>query len=394
MKATIVSKTLAPNEDTNSHTPVWPTVSESVPSELEKTFAFAGCQRAGHEFFTDLPNPNILPKPSRNRRPERIARLIAAGEQPTGKMFNPLIPEGIGRDSYARALYTVKHPMELPPPIPKRLGEALGIIVEKGTLVKEWRAIQMRKIRSWAEELQPQRVVWRNSLHSQVKSVIGHLHLPLYDKLLRNIEYEGKDYIDSLMQGRRMLGTIRPSGVFPECRSPATLSVKEWVANPCKRNLAMIASVRSSGDAALDKLSWEKTLQEVDKKYAIFVGLETLDLDRVCLTPRWPKWERKEDGSWSCRNLSDWKRSKGNETVEMPEKYTPEDLTLAHSIVRVLHGVFGPVACQLYVCDWSMAFRQTPKHPAEKEWTYELAWNPVGNKVVVLSSCGQTFGGK
>ena len=201
MKATIVSKTLAPSEDINSHTLGWQTVSESVPSELENSFAFTGGQHAWREVFTDVQNPNILPKPLRNRRPERLTRLRASGEQPTGKVFNLLIPESIGRNNYAHApFYTVNHPMEFPPPIPKRLGEALGVIVDKGMLVKERLAAQMRKIQCWADELQTQRVVWQDSLHPQVKSVIGHLPFVLYDRLLRHIEYEDKDYIDPICE--------------------------------------------------------------------------------------------------------------------------------------------------------------------------------------------------
>ena len=77
---------------------------------------------------TSLLRFRVLNDPSRKRRPKSIARLIAAGEQPSGIILHALIQPGNGRDYFAKALATVQHPMELPPPIPQRLGAAVELI--------------------------------------------------------------------------------------------------------------------------------------------------------------------------------------------------------------------------------------------------------------------------
>ena len=157
----------------------------------------------------------------------------------------------------------------------------------------------------------------------------------------------------------------------------------------------MIACVHSSGDHALDELAWQVTLKEVNAGYAEIHELHEYGLNALCFTPRWPKWELKEDGSWSCRNISDWKKSGGNAATELREKYTPEDLSQAYAIVRIWKEAMGAL-CPLkgYRVDYAMAFRQNPRHPIEALLTLELAWNPHTQKVVVIKTLGQAFGGK
>ena len=65
------------------------------------------------------------------------------------------------------------------------------------------------------------------------------------------------------------------------------------------------------------------------------------------------------------------------------------------ALVRALRKVFGPdTPLQLFKCDWEMAFRQTPKHPCHKQFTYEIWWNYKTQKVEALEIGGQPFGGK
>ena len=51
----------------------------------------------------------------------------------------------------------------------------------------------------------------------------------------------------------------------------------------------MLRQTRSSGDEQLDMKALEKTEKEIAKGYAEAVELEDLDLDEVCLTPRYAK---------------------------------------------------------------------------------------------------------
>ena len=158
----------------------------------------------------------------------------------------------------------------------------------------------------------------------------------------------------------------------------------------------MIKAVHSSGDEVLDAKSWEKTLKEVNMCYCEGPGeLTELNLDQVRLTPRWPKWEQKEDGAWACQNISDWRKSEGNDTVALCEKYSPEDLSTAHAVIRILKGVFPQgTRFQGFRIDWEMAFRQDPLWPVHASCHYELVWNPDLQKVQWVRPLGGAFGNK
>ena len=157
----------------------------------------------------------------------------------------------------------------------------------------------------------------------------------------------------------------------------------------------MIESVRSSGDTHLDWASWEKTEQEIDRGYAEGpYPLADYDLNYHCFTPRFPKWERKDNGTWTARNISDYKRSRGNETVEMSEKYSPEDLNAAWVLTRALKDAYGDEQLGGYRADYQMAYRQDPSDPSQAHLTLEITWHPGRRQVVVIRVKGQSFGGK
>ena len=71
-----------------------------------------------------------------------------------------------------------------------------------------------------------------------------------------------------------------------------------------------------------------KTCDEKQAGYAKVIQLDTLKLNEVRLMPRFPKWERKDDGRWDARDISDYKKERGVNTTGMKHKYAPEDLTV------------------------------------------------------------------
>ena len=122
---------------------------------------------------------------------------------------------------------SVRHPMEEPPWLPQRMVEAIEMILREGKRMPTFREDQMQKIRTWAAELEPLRKRWVEDMHPDVRKVIGHVHLPLLQRMLSYIGYIDKHYVDKLMQGRPMLGPCTPTAIFPKQSQPATISVDE-----------------------------------------------------------------------------------------------------------------------------------------------------------------------
>ena len=334
-------------------------------------------------------------KPSRNRRPERIAMVVAAGQQPTGNCRPQLIPDGLGYHGFLQAARNVKHPIEEEPVLIKEMRDAIERIANMGEEIKAWRERQMQQVRLKAAELQEQRALWTEQLHPRVRRVIGHLHLPLLNWMVNISNHSDVHYMETLMTGRNVVGEIGKAYIYPADNNPSKITVEEWARTPGSRNKKVLSNIKATGDDDLDQLSWEKTLKEIENGYGRVLQDHEWDINTACVTGRFPKWEQKSDGSWSVRNISNWRESKGNDATSMRERYMPDDLTTAYNVIRALKTAAGRgTILNAYKCDWAMAFRQTPTHPSQAQLTLEATWNPHRRQVEVLEVFGQPFGSK
>ncbi|CAK0803833.1 unnamed protein product [Prorocentrum cordatum] len=332
---------------------------------------------------SDSPQAGVVEQPSRRRLRARIGRAPVLGEQPRGRCFEPLIQQGCGPEAFLEQLPRLQHP-------------AASSMLDHLDDLHSWRETQMQPVRDAARRLTGIREQYAEKLHPDVHKVIAHRHLPLLEWTVDHAKYSGTDYVAQLMRGEPCLGEIPPSGVFTEDHNRGAITIEDWIACPRERNERMIRGTRSSGGISLDQKAWEKTLVELSMGFCEGSGeLAELDLDRTCLTPRWPKWELKEDGAWKCRNISDWKASGGNDAATLCEKYSPEDLSSAHAVVRILRDAPPNNArLQGFRIDWEMAFRQDPLWPGHAPDHYELVWDPQLERVQWARPLGGTFGNK
>eukprot|EP00974_Lingulodinium_polyedra_P068219 6605403-Lingulodinium_polyedra.AAC.1 len=91
-------------------------------------------------------------------------------------------------------------------------------------IVRE-RAEAMQRVEAKAAELQGQRREWTARLRPRVARVIGHLHLPLLDWLVRESGHGDVDYMRTLMNGRNVVGDIGRSFVYPAEDNPSQITV-------------------------------------------------------------------------------------------------------------------------------------------------------------------------
>ena len=250
----------------------------------------------------------------------------------------------------------------------------------------------MQKSREKAAELDHLREGYQKVLHPRVKALIGHLHLPLLDWLLREIGFEDEDYLASLMRGRPVLGQAADSSANVACWFTCEVDLEEWAKNPRARNEQMLRKIRPSKDRS-DKAAWDKTKKAISKGYERGpYAIHRKNLDEVCFTPRFAKWEQKEDGSCTARNITDLKASGANSTVEVLRKYCPEDLTHALALHRAIREQM-PVGTRImgYRADWEMAFQQDPTDPTQAKLLVELQWNPERKAACATESDGSTI---
>ena len=335
------------------------------------------------------------PHCERNVRPERVNVLAGAGLQRAGLASGQLVAEGLGPEAFIREMLALAHPMEAPPALPKAAGEAYKEQAQNPKTVIRSRMRRLARIEEWSRELEGDRADWAKSLHPDVHAVIGHLHGPLLEKLVRRAGHEDVNYFRSLCAGRPALGELEPAGIYRPSAREAQFTLEEWLRKAPQRNLSIIASVGSSGDTQLDEQAWLKREKEI--KTGAVQGpfrVTSVDLTKIAVHPSFPVWERSQAGGWKCRNIDNLKSSGGNFTVSSSEAYTPDDLDAARNAVRMCKELWGPdVVLAGFTSDYSGAFRQSPQAPQMVPYMWSAVWHPHWQEVVLLKNLGQVFGG-
>eukprot|EP00435_Cladocopium_sp_Y103_P016649 s3381_g4.t1 len=291
-------------------------------------------------------------KPSRRRTLTATSLTASTGLQPTGRALPPLVPVGLAPDQHwQQACCGTEHPLAQLPPLPPKLLQAAERLQSLGGGIVSWREEQMKRVRHLAESLQPVQVQWQQGLHPK--------------DLFFNLDYSA---------GVRCVGRAAHSFVMPLKRARPTLTVDALLSQAKVRNPQLIASVRSSGDAELDRASLQKAQKELDSK-AMLGPWEASNLPSwvAIVSRRFPIWEHHGSaGRWKCRNIDEMSESMVNATAQ-----------------------FGlGVQLEGFSADFSAAYRQVAISPAQYKFHGVVWWDCLRATVMIGVLTAPPFGAR
>ena len=193
-----------------------------------------------------------------------------------------------------------------------------------------------------------------------MRRIIGKWHLPLLHILAKEAGSEDLFFNLDYSAGARCVGRAAHSFVMPLKFTRPTLSVEALLSQAKVHNPQLIASVRSSGDAELDRASLQKTQNELDSK--VMLGpWEASDLPSwvAVVSRRFPIWEHHGSaGRRKCRNIDEMSESLVNATVEDYETYVPRGIEHILALIRHLQVRFGlGVQLEGFTADFKAAYR-------------------------------------
>ena len=156
------------------------------------------------------------------------------------------------------------HPAGQNHAVPRDLQMAIDKHVEwsEQTLV-EYRLHWCRRWLKRAKELEPLEKADAAGRPDHVKATTQCKRLLLTRELLESINYEDLEVLDLLREGSPLAGEIPKSQAFEECYKPCLLTVPQLRRDAAKRNQAILASCKSSGDPAVDQQLLKETQEEV-----------------------------------------------------------------------------------------------------------------------------------
>ena len=162
------------------------------------------------------------------------------------------------------------HPSKSNHAVPRDLQGALDKHMEwsEQTLVQ----FRMHWCRKWlkrAQELDHEEKLDAATRPDHIREATSSKRLLLTQEMLNDMGYEDKGVLDLLRHGSPLAGEIPKCNSFEELYKPCMLTMAQLVREAPKRNQAILAACKTSGDVQVDKQLLQETKDEVAKGWAI-----------------------------------------------------------------------------------------------------------------------------
>ena len=286
------------------------------------------------------------------------------------------------------------HPFNLEAGVPTVLKDCIDQLARMSAAdVAAHRCRKLRLWLDWARELQADEASCKAAMSPERRSILAPKRLKL---LARIIEVEGFPDVSlaaELERGFDLVGSMPISHHLPPKFKPAGLSVDALSASAKRAREAVRRSTRSSGDPAMDKALWEKTLVEVSKGWMVGpIAWESLVNDEV-VSKRFPIQQGQK-----VRPIDDYTMSSINATVTQWEQPTVDTVdticATALSCMRAFRamGVSSDLQCRSL--DLSSAYRQLCISDQSAPFAYIAVYDPDSRTSKLFRQIGMPFGSR
>ena len=277
--------------------------------------------------------------------------------------------------------------------------------------IKEARISKIKELRVLKQNFSTQQDRWLAGLHPTVRSVIGHVQVPLLNKLAADFSFPDMGIIAQYSAGHPVVGEVPYGGHLTPRESVAEASVADLASTARTRQKAVQDRVMRWGSVMMRRnpevvhAGFRKTMAEVAAgtmsqpydtldEVAFALGC---DPDTVCLTARETieQMHHSEHGMVAKkRNIDDLKHGGQNGTVSLHETYVPKninDLAVWHKVLRLL---FGEELLALWGTDFEGWYRQHANRPDDHPFTVLCFYDPERNCLRYAIAYGTSFGSK
>ena len=264
-----------------------------------------------------------------------------------------------------------RHPKNFVNLLPPVLEEAIHRNTHNslGDLV-ELRAQWFKKWVSNAKALEAQEVEMKAGLTDHLSCILAPKRILLWAEMLKEANYPDMGVVNELIYGTELVGSVPASGIFEAKVKPAEMSVEQLRSMSFADRVNFFYSSRSSGDDEVDKIVYEKTLEEVSSGRA--VGPISLgDLPQQCVLSRWFGLRQPN----KIRLIDDLSGSLINaivQTVESPKPHTTD--VVASVVLELLKQSRSDVVGRAF--DLKSAYRQLGIHPNSLWAAFVVVFNP------------------
>ena len=254
--------------------------------------------------------------------------------------------------------------------------------------IAEVRAQWFKKWVQCAQSLLSQEAEFKKSLAPHLQHILQPKRLLLLKEIIETEGYPDKGVFEELAFGTELTGCVPHTDVFDPSFKPALLTTEELAEQAESSNKAIFRSVRSSGDAEVDAVVFQKTLEERDAGW-LRGPVPFNELGKGCVLSR--RFGLKQPNK--VRLIDDLSKSNINSTVQTPESPRPHstDVVASMALAVLLGASKSKVLGKTF--DLKSAYRQLGIHPNSLSCSYIACFDPEARQPAVFQMLAVPFGG-
>ena len=245
-------------------------------------------------------------------------------EQAWGVPFTP--------DEFVKEAYVSGHPRNLKNLLPSPLEHAisLNINLPPGDLVS-LRAAWFKKWIVRIEELESDERSLKASMPEHLRKILSPKRLLVFREMLAELGYPDLGVFDEIACGTGLAGSVPDSGLFEKVFRPCEITEEQLKSGAEHNRKSIFYSCRGSGDQDVDKVVYEKTIEEVNSGW-LRGPFEIASLPSDAIINR--RFGLKQPNK--VRLIDDFSGSLVNSTVQSFESPKPHSTDVIASVVLSL----------------------------------------------------------
>ena len=340
----------------------------------------------------DRSNSNKLPS---NTTGEQSRSLIKVNppHSCTEKSWNQL-HFGIYRscDQFVSAAAWAGHPAGSETRLPGALKEVLNFLALKSP--KEVARHRADTLKFWLErgrKLSGAEQALHDSLHPMLQGILAPKRLLLWKEMMEHYHYPDVAVFDEVTSGITLSGAAPDVAFFEPGFKPAKITENELASSARASRVAMLASIRSSGDDEIDREVYSKTQDEVACGWLEgLLDLGTLE-ETAIISRRFGIRQSSGDVA-KIRLIDDFTASNVNQTVQVENAPKLHTLDVVAALCMELLRQHGGDEWLGKTIDLSSAYRQLGVSPQSRWVSYIAVYDPSSKSAKIYSMRALPFG--
>ena len=292
-------------------------------------------------------------------------------------------------DEFVKQAVSKGHPRSFGSLLPEVLQDAVNTNLSLSSAeVAQMRSQWFKKWVHRAQSLSSQEAEFKKSLAPHLQHILQPKRLILLKEIIETEGHPDKGVFEELAFGTELTGCVPSTGVFDPVFKPALITSEELAERAESSNKAIFRSVRSSGDAEVDTVVFQKTLEERDAGW-LRGPVPFHELGKGCVLSR--RFGLKQPNK--VRLIDDLSKSNINSTVQTPESPRPHstDVVASMALAVLLGASNRNVVGKTF--DLKSAYRQLGIHPNSLSCSYIACFDPVNRQPAVFQMLAVPFGG-